>query len=195
MKAWKLISKFFPTFVFSLLVSIAARSAAIIQLDYILFTDKTTVDTSISGDSKKSLYNINILFSTNSKKTIYFGWGLYNVLTKDIVNNQEANYSTQDMGPSFRYEFSKNGLFYFGAIYGIRASTKFDTGGTAEEWLGTNYLLQLGVNPELNENFYVDFAFNYFSGSVNKKVVSSVQTEVTYTKAFMAPSIGLTYKW
>lgn len=178
-----------------ILLSLRAESAALIDLNYALSTDKNTIDSSYSTSISKSLYNICLAFTVDSKKSFYFGWGLYNVTTKDEVNQQKSNYTTQDMGPYFRYEFGRSKLYYLGIIYGIQAKTSYDSGGTAEEWLGTNYLIQLGVDPEITENMTANFSFNYFSGSTSKKVVSSVQTEVSYSKAFMSPSIGLSYKW
>lgn len=177
------------------LASMSAESAALIDLNYALSTDKNTIDSSFSTNISKSLYNICLAFTVDSKKSFYFGWGLYNVTTKDDVNQQKSNYTTQDMGPYFRYEFGKSKMYYFGLVYGIQAKTSYDSGGTAEEWLGTNYLIQLGVDPEITDNMTANFSFNYFSGSASKKVVSSVQSEISYSKAFMSPSIGLSYKW
>lgn len=141
------------------------------------------------------MYLANFLFTINQKKNVYLGWGLFNVTTKDEVNEQKSNYTTQDMGPSLRYEFGRSGLYYLNFVYGIRTKTTFDSGGDTEEWLTTNYLLQLGVAPELSESTVISFAFNYFSGGASKKVVNDTQTSVSYTKAFMAPTIGLAYKW
>lgn len=177
------------------LLSSYCFGSALVDLNYILFTDKNTVESTTSTNSSKSMYNICLAFSVDSKKSFYFGWGLYNVLTKDEVNQQQSNYSTQDMGPYLRYEFGRSKTFYTGLVYGIQTKTSYDSGSTAEEWLGTNYLIQLGVNPEVSDNLFVNFSFNYFSGSTKKKVVSSVQTDVSYSKAFMSPSIGLSYKW
>lgn len=179
----------------AILAGMKAQSAALIDFNYALSTDKNTIDSTNSTSISKSLYNFCIAFSLDSKKSFYFGWGLYNVATKDDVNQQKSNYTTQDMGPYFRYEFGKSKMYYLGLVYGIQAKTAFDSGGTAEEWLGTNYLIQLGVDPEISDSLTANFSFNYFSGSASKKVVSSVQSEVSYSKAFMSPSIGLTYKW
>lgn len=141
------------------------------------------------------MYAFNLAFTINQKKTLYLGWGLYNVASKDEVNQQKSNYSTQDMGPSLRYEFGRGALYFLNFIYGIRATTTYDSGGTAEQWLGTNYLLQLGVAPEVAEGFHVSFAFNYFNGSAAKKLVSDVQTSVSYSKSFITPTVGINYKW
>jgi len=176
-------------------VSTFANATALLGLDYILFTDKSTVETTTSATSAKSMYVFNIGFTINQKKSVYLGWSLYNVTSKDEVNEQKSNYSTQDMGPSLRYEFGRGGLYYINFIYGIRTTTNYDSGGTVEQWLGTNYLLQLGVSPEVAENFQVSFTFNYFSGSAAKKLVSDVQTSVSYSKAFMTPTVGFNYKW
>lgn len=178
-----------------ILISSLSEAGALIGLDYILFTDRNTVETATSSSSNKSMYVFNVAFTINQKKSLYFGWSVYSVITKDETNNQFSNYTTQDMGPSFRYEFGRGGWYFLSFVYGIRTQTSFDTGGTAEEWLGTNYLFQAGVAPELSESFQVVFAFNYFSGGATKKLVSGVQTDVTYSKAFMTPTVGITYKW
>lgn len=188
----QLISRFICL---SLLFSSLAHASALIGLDYILFTDKNTVETNTSATSSKSMYSINIQFSLTSKKNFYFGWAMYNVATKDDVNEQKSNYSTADMGPSFRFEFGRNGLYFVNFTYGISTKTSYDSGSTADTWLGTNYLFQLGVNPEIGENLNAAFTFNYFSGSAAKKVVSDVQSSVSYSKAFMTPTIGIVYKW
>lgn len=186
---------FSTSLVFILFFSCYSYSEALIGLDYILFTDKNTVESNTSAASSKTLYSINAQFSINQKKSIFFGWAVYNVTTKDDVNQQQSNYATQDMGPSFRYEFGRSGLYFFNFIYGVQTKTSYDSGSTAESWLGTNYLAQLGVSPEISESFRACFAFNFFNGAVKTKVVSSVQTEVAYSKAFMTPTIGLLYKW
>lgn len=182
-------------FLLFFLLSARAKTEALIGLDYILFTDKNTVEATTSATSSKSMYLFNVQFSINQKKNFYFGWALYNVATKDDVNQQISNYSTQDMGPSLRYDFGRSGLYFFNFVYGIQTKTAYDSGGTAEDWLGTNYLAQLGVNPEISENFYVSFAFNFFNGAAKTKVVSAAQTSVSYTKAFMTPTVGVSYKW
>lgn len=181
--------------VLNFIFSSMAKADALIGFDYILFTDKTTVETSTSAASAKTMYLINIQFTVNQRKSLFVGWGLYNVATKDEVNQQESNYATQDMGPSLRYEFGRSGLYFINFVYGIRTVTTYDSGGTAESWLGTNYLAQLGVNPAISENFYISFAFNFFTGAAITKVVSSVQTDVSYSKAFMTPTVGMNYKW
>lgn len=180
-----------------LIIILASKgfSAALVDFNYVISTDKNTIEATTSTNMSKSLYNFCLAFTVDSKKSFYFGWGLYNVSTKDEVNQQQSNYTTQDMGPYLRYEFGRSKLYYFGLVYGIQTKTAYDSGGTAEEWLGTNYLIQFGANPEITENLSVNFGFNYFSGSSSKKVVSSVQTAVSYSKAFMSPSIGLSYKW
>lgn len=180
---------------FASLAGLSAVSAALVDFNYAMTTDKNTIDSTNSTSISKSLYNFCLAFSVDSKKSFYFGWGLYNVTTKDEVNQQKSNYTTQDMGPYLRYEFGKSKMYYLGLVYGIQAKTSYDSGGTAEEWLGTNYLLQFGVDPEISESMTANFSFNYFTGSTSKKVVSSVQSEVSYSKAFLSPSIGLTYKW
>lgn len=180
---------------FIVILTSKAFSAALVDFNYVISTDKNTIEATTSTSMSKSLYNFCLAFTVDSKKSFYFGWGLYNVNTKDEVNQQQSNYTTQDMGPYFRYEFGRSKLYYLGLVYGIQTKTAYDSGGTSEEWLGTNYLIQFGANPEVTESLSVNFGFNYFSGSSNKKVVSSVQSEVSYSKAFMSPSIGLSYKW
>ncbi len=178
-----------------ILISPLAKAEAILGLDYILFTDKNTVESTTSSASSKTMYLINVQFGVGQKKSFFIGWALYNVGTKDDVNSQKSNYSTQDMGPSFRYEFGHGGLYFINFVYGIQTKTAYDSGGTADAWLGTNYLLQFGVSPEISESFSVSFAYNMFTGTAKTKVVSSVQTDVSYSKAFMAPTLGLIYKW
>jgi hypothetical protein len=178
-----------------LIIGSLSHADALLGLDYILFTDKNTVESDTSSTSSKTMYAFNVQFSINQKKNFYLGWALYNVTTKDDVNQQKSNYATADMGPSFRYEFGRSGLYFVNFIYGIRTQTTFDTGGISEQWLGTNYLMQFGVSPEISDNFLVSFAFNYFSGGSSKKVVSDVQTSVSYSKAFMTPTVGINYKW
>lgn len=170
-------------------------SSALLNLDYILLTDKNTVETTTSSASTKSLYSFNLGFSIDNKKSFYFGWGLYSVITKSELSQQEANYTTQDMGPYFRYEFGRSQLVYAALTYGIQTKTAFNTGSADEDWLGTNYLLQVGVKPEISDSFTANFSLNYFTGSAKKKVVSSFESDVSYTKTFMCPSIGLAYKW
>tara|TARA_B110001454_G_C12723312_1_gene436626 strand:- start:41223 stop:41795 length:573 start_codon:yes stop_codon:yes gene_type:complete len=189
------IGIFSKCLLFCILISSLSHASAILGLDYILFTDKNTVEANTSSSSNKSMYVFNLGFTINQKKSFYFGWSVYSVITKDETNNQFSNYTTQDMGPSFRYEFGRGGWYFLSFIYGIRTQTSFDTGGTEETWLGTNYLFQAGVSPELSESFHVVFAFNYFHGGSTKKLVSDTQTDVTYSKAFMTPTLGVTYKW
>ena len=176
-------------------ISSFARAEAILGLDYMLFTDKSTVEANTSTTSSKSMYLINVQFGVGQKKSFFIGWALYNVGTKDEVNLGKSNYSTQDMGPSFRYQFGHGGLYFVNFVYGIQTKTAYDSGGTADSWLGTNYLLQFGVSPEISESFSVSFAYNMFTGAAKTKVVSSVQTDVSYSKALMAPTLGLIYKW
>lgn len=178
-----------------LLFSFTALSEVMIGLDYILFTDANTVEATTSTKSSKTLYSINLQFAINQKKSVFLGWALYNVATKDDVNQQQSNYATQDMGPSLRYIFGRRGLYFLNVVYGVQTKTAYDSGGTSENWLGTNTLLQLGVSPEVSENFFVNFSFNYFNGAAKTKVVSSTQTDVSYSKAFMTPTVGMSYRW
>ena len=186
---------FSKSIILFLLLSSFAKAEALIGLDYILFTDKNTVESNTSASSSKSMYLFNVQFAINSKKSLRIGWALYSVTTVDEVNNQKSNYTTQDMGPSIRYEFGHAGLYYVNFVYGIQVKTTYDSGSTSQTWLGTNYLTQFGVSPEISDSFSVNFAFNYFSGAATTKVVTTTQTDVSYSKAFMTPTVGLTYKW
>lgn len=165
------------------------------SIDYITLSDKTTVDATYGTTSAKSSYSANVQFSINQRKTIFFGWGIYNVTTSDETNTQKLNYTTQDMGPSIRWFWGKGEIYFFNFIYGIQSKTSFNTGGTSEEWSGTNYLTQIGVSPSVSDSFKVSFSILYFIGSVSKKTLDSVQSNVSYSKAFMSPSIGLLYTW
>jgi hypothetical protein len=186
---------FSKTIVLFLLFSSFVKAEALIGLDYILFTDINTVESDTSATSSKSMYLFNVQFSINSKKNLRIGWALYSVTTSDEVNNQQSNYATQDMGPSIRYEFGRSGLYYVNFVYGIQVKTTYDSGSTSQTWLGTNYLAQVGVAPEISDSFAVNFAFNFFNGAAITKVVTTTQTDVSYSKAFMTPTVGLTYKW
>ena len=179
----------------TILASASASASVLLGFDYILFTDKNDVTSTTSASSSKALYSFDIQFSINQKKSLYVGWSIYNVTTADEVNNEQSNYATQDMGPSVRYEFGRSGLYYLNFIYGIRTQTTYDSGGTSEDWLGTNYLVQVGVNPQISDSFFVSFAFNFFNGAAITKVVSSAQTDVSYSKTFITPTVGLVYKW
>ncbi|OYZ23051.1 MAG: hypothetical protein B7Y39_06720 [Bdellovibrio sp. 28-41-41] len=48
-----------------ILISSLSEASALLGLDYILFTDRNTVETATSSSSSKSMYVFNVAFSIN----------------------------------------------------------------------------------------------------------------------------------
>lgn len=176
-------------------VAFQSKAGILLQLDYITGNEGMT---SVSGTSAStsSYYNFNIAFDATSKKNLFLGWGVMSASTSQQVAGATAEtFSSSDMGPSLRWEFGGGKNQALTLVYGIIGKGTYGLGGTTEAWTGTTYLIQYAVEPEINEMWRLGFSLNMYSGSFNKKVVSSVATDISYAKTMLFPMFGLIYRF
>lgn len=129
------------------------------------------------------------------KTRFYMGWGVISAATKDENTSAsiDQKFSTMDTGPMFRINFGSRALYSTTLIYSLFTKGKLDNSGSSSDITGTSFLAKFAIEPEINENFRVGFAMNYYSAQYNKSVSNSVESDVSYKIQRMFPSISLSF--
>lgn len=191
-----LVNRLIIQIVSLLAIALPARAGLIIQADFISLTDATSVASTTGTDSSSSFYNVDLMFTVDSKRTVALGWAVISPTTSTKVASTTADYTSSDMGPVVKWMFGQDQMYSLTAAYGIVCSGSYKiTGSTAETWAGTSTFVQYSVQPKISDYFRIAFSLNYYSASYSTKVVNKTETSVGYSKTLMFPMIGLTYQW
>ena len=169
-------------------LSLTAKAGVLLNLGGTYLTDAVT--SSASTDSSKYGYNFNALFSIN--KTLWGGWSYSGFSSSETKASVTTLITGQDTGPTFLWQFGRNKNFSTGLTYNLISRANFSNGTTTEAWEGTSYVVQVGANPELKENFRMGVSLNYYSASYTKKTVSNVQSSASYSRTWLYPAISIT---
>jgi hypothetical protein len=102
------------------------------------------------------------------------------------------------MGPAFRWNIDKNGMFSLTLIYGYLAKGKYSASSASpsEDWEGSSLLLQAGMQAPIREDkFYIGVTLNSYTGTYTEKTVSNVKSPVSASKTSLFPMVSMTFHW
>ena len=130
-----------------------------------------------------------------ASKKWWIGWNIFNASFASTMEADKANYSSSEMGPSFKYEWGSDQIYFFKGTYNLNIESTATIGSNAEKIQGSSYLVGFGVQPQIYDGVRLGISFNYYSGSHAKKVVNNVQSSVSYSNTWIFPSINLSFQF
>jgi hypothetical protein len=182
-------------FVVAMVGFFSARSEAAPTLDFGGTFSSDSLKTAGTLTGSQSFYNLSLLFNLDSKMTWNVGWAVFGISQSTEAASVTTTYSSFDMGPAFRWNIDKNGIFSVTLVYGYLAKGKYASGSTNEDWDGSSFLVQVGMQaPVKDDSFYVGLTLNSYTGTYTEKTVTNVKSPVTATKSSMFPMVSVTWR-
>lgn len=130
-----------------------------------------------------------------ASKKWWIGWNVFSSQFETSMESNKSSYSSMDMGPSFKYEFGSDQVYFLKGTYHLNIESTVKIGTSTEKIQGSSYVVGFGVQPQIYDGVRLGVSLNYYSGSHSKKVVSSVQSTVSYSNSWIYPSINLGFQF
>ncbi|MFP5518764.1 MAG: hypothetical protein ACLGGX_02580 [Bdellovibrionia bacterium] len=159
-------------------------------LDLTTAYESSTNKYAAEGSSSRTGIGGGVYFQASKK--FWLGWGFNTYTFAEKLDAEKFDYSSTEMGPSFKWEIGKSGLYYLTGTYNlnIESTAKLDT---SEKVLGSSYQVSWGVQPQIGERFRLGVFLTYYSASHGKKVISDVQSSTSYSSTWIYPSLALSF--
>jgi hypothetical protein len=174
---------------------LSLRARADVALDLGATFSSDSLSTASEAKNSQTFYNLSALFNLDSKMQWNVGWTVFGISQNSSASSVDTQYSSFDMGPAFRWNMDKRGIFSFTLVYGYLAKGKYSSGSTSEEWDGSSLLLQLAALAPIQEDkFFVGLSLNSYSANYTEKTVSNVKSAVTAKKSWLFPMVTMTWR-
>lgn len=181
------------------LISILTRNANAFLIDLNLNYFQGTFSQATKQTNFSAINSIGLfadLKKTGSGAGLYIGWSISMLSQKEVSPpDLDQNLSSNDMGPSVRWQIDKRRLFSLTTVYNIICKGSLNDGSTNKILNGESYLVKLAIEPAINETLYVGVAVNYYGAFYKTLTVSSNQTTINYNNTWFYPSISLSYRY
>lgn len=183
----------------ALLVSVLMLSSGSARADVALDFGATFSSDSLAlastSTNSQNFYNLSALFNLDSKMTWNVGWMVFGIGQTSSAASVTTTYSSFDMGPSFRWNIDKKGIFSLTLTYGYLAKGKYASGAVSEDWDGSSFLVQAAaLAPVRDDKFYIGLSLNSYTGSYTQKTVANTKSAVSATKSWVFPMITATWR-
>lgn len=133
-------------------------------------------------------------FSSDRKGRFILGWDYLSLSATDTdAAAATATLTATAMGPKLLIFFDRNRMWSLGLGYLLSATGSYSAsaGATAETWTGTLMKGDLGFNYwTSSETWMIGVRLNYAAATFNRQLVSGSYTELSYTRAFIYPTIN-----
>ncbi len=163
------------------------------------YSSENTSSTDVKDDATKYYYNLTGYL--NISKNWWGGWSYLGISMSGNSNatgsTVPTSFQTSDTGPSVKYFFGKNDVFYVSATFNVLAkgSYKNVVSNNTETWQGTSYMAGFGVMPEIKSGLHIGVAINYYHAAYSKKTVNGTETSESNTKTWLFPTLSLSKTW
>lgn len=192
----KVAKKFLGLASFTLIGLAGSASWATAIIDFGGTFSSNSLNVGSESTNSQNFYNLNVMFNLDTKMRWNLGWAVFGISDETGTGSTTTSYSSFDMGPAFRWNIDKNGIFSLTFIYGYLAKGKYSAGtGSSEEWDGSSFLVQFGMQAPVKEDkFYVGFTLNSYTGTYTDKTVNNVKSSVSATKTSLFPMVTMTLR-
>lgn len=175
------------------LVSSSAFAEALIDIGAIYSADTLSMTTDTT--STQYFYNANVLFNVDRRMQFTVGLAVLGISQTGEAAGVSSSYSSFDVGPAFRWNIDKNGVFSTTLAYGYLAKGTYSSGSTNEDWEGTSLFGQFSVQAPLNsDKFFLGMSLNYYAANYAKKKVSGVESDNDAKKSWIFPMISFSWR-
>lgn len=165
--------------------------AAILDFNAFYLTD--TLKESATTKDNKTIYSGFVGFGLDKKKSFNVGWSYSSFTTIYKDSTTKKTYKSTQMGPGFVWFLDKDAHWRLGFSYNLSTDATYQlTGSTKEEWSGTSSNADFGYQIAVSESFMLGMRLNYSVTTIKSKLIDNTQTNVTYRKTLIYPSIGMT---
>jgi hypothetical protein len=178
----------FLTLILITLLTSVGQAKLLLEAGAGYFSDAIT--TSTSDTSTKLVYNVGVLFSIN--KGFWGGWSYAGLSYDKMAASTTTQLIGYGTGPYLKYQFGRGRSYSISMAYNILNTATYTGGSSSETWSGTSYNLQFAAMPELREGLNVGVTFNYYSATYSKRVIGSTESNISYTRAWIYPTISMT---
>lgn len=151
-------------------------------------------DTFSNGTS--STYNrtfFDVCLATSLTKDLYVGWDYVSTSATDNPGTAETLTSTQ-MGLKFFYFFGHSKTWRLAAAYNLSTTGSYTGASTSgATWKGTSIEADFGAAVPISESAKFTLRLNYVSLTFADQFVGAAYTQISSTRAFIYPSLGVTW--
>ncbi len=169
----------------------SAHAGIVLDVNTFYFTDalKTTTTDTYSTTAYAGFVGFNV-----DKKGLYqIGWNYASYASTNKMATSTVDFSSSQMGPGFIIYFDKDRTIRLGFAYNLETKASYKkTGSTEEDWDGTALSGDLGYQIRVSDGFAFGLRLNYSSTTIATKLVGTTQTDVSYGRNIIYPSISIT---
>lgn len=189
--------KILSIFVIFILISSVEQkveaSNSVLDINTLYFTNTLTQTTEDSNSV--TVYSAFAGFNVDKKGYFTLGWNYGAYSTVSTVGATTKTYTSSQMGPGFIFCLDKSREWRLGFAYNLVTVNKYTvTGAVAQEWTGTGMAADFGYQFHFNDSFALGVRLNYSSSTFTKKLIGTTQTNVSYSKALIYPSLAITFE-
>lgn len=136
------------------------------------------------------------LSNSDGNQGVNIGWYMLAVSSKEnFPPNVNQSLTSSDMGPAVRLQIDRQKRFSLTLAYGIICKGNFNDGLTDESLTGESYLLKFAIEPEIADRYFIGVGLNYYVANYKTRVISSVQSDVSYKNTLIFPSLSFSYRY
>lgn len=180
---------------FSLFVSVRASAALFADLSGLYITDSFT--TATSATNSKMYYSLDIFANLDTKKRWMAGFHVDQIsFTESPTSATTYTLTSLNMGLMGLVLLNRTGSMSLSGGYNLVANGTYSvTGESGRTLTGTSIWAAYAVMPEVSENLFVGVKLLYYQVSYSKSTVTTTATDVSYSRTFIAPILGLQYRY
>ncbi len=183
-------------FIFILLLAGVSKSFAVVA-DLNLGIAQGSFSRATDQSVARSINSVGIfanLGKSDASSGYLLGWYMSTIRnTETFQGVLDQTLTSSDMGPCFRWQIQNRQNFSITYAYGIISKGSFSNGTVTEDINGESHLLKFAIESNLSDRILIGLALNFYSANYKTSLVSSVQSNVSYTNGWTYPSISLSY--
>lgn len=184
----------FPLALILGLASTQVNATIVLDLNGLYYSD--SMSASATSSSGRTFYQLFAGFSLDRKDQFQLGWSYSVQTTTDSFASVETTYSSNQMGPGLLWRIDKDRKWRLGIYYHLITTGTYKSGtATEEEWRGWAYSVDIGYQIPITPTFQLAARLNYSSAAYSESFETTSKEDVSYSRSFIYPSVGLTFEF
>lgn len=155
----------------------------------------TSTDSKTASSASNTSNHLFIGSGLGIKQHVFIGQNI-TISSQEIKLATTNKLSITELGPKLIWYFDDDNVFFTSLIWNPYAKGSRIIDGVSEDISGTSYLIALGAELKINNNFHMGGSFNYKSLVISKSInASNVASVVSNTYASINPMINLSFRF